>query len=75
MSSFTDKLTNGAVDDGSTKTVNMPLNNSQQEIAAMTAIAESLSQLDEAGVRRVMNWVGDHFGLRLAPPARPRKRK
>lgn len=58
-----------------TTSVNMPLTNSQQEIAAMTAIAESLVQLDESGVRRVMSWVGDHFGYRLAPPPRPRKKR
>lgn len=73
MDSYTDNRTNGASE--ATTTVNMPLTNSQQEIAAMTAIAESLVQLDEAGVRRVMSWVGDHFGYRLAPPPKPRKRK
>ena len=73
--SFTDKLTNSATGDCATATVKMPLTNSQKEIEAMTAIANSLMKLDEAGVRRVMNWVGDHFGLRLAPPAKPRKRK
>ena len=72
-SSYTDNLTNG-VSDTST-TVNMPLTNSEQEIAAMTAIAESLVKLDEAGVRRVMAWVGDHFGYRLAPPTKPRRKK
>jgi len=58
-----------------TTSVNMPLTNSQQELAAMTAIAEALVKLDEAGVRRVMSWVGDHFGYRLAPPPRPRKKR
>jgi len=73
MNSHTDNLTNSTAE--TSHTVNMPLTNSQDEIAAMTAIAEALVKLDEAGVRRVMAWVGDHFGYRLAPPPKPRRKK
>ena len=73
--SYVDNLTGGLSNSTESTTVNLPLTNSQQEIAAMTAIAESLAPLDESGVRRVMTWVGDHFGYRLALPSKPRKKK